>query len=610
MKIKSVNIKNFRSISELTIPFAEIDGKVCNILLGKNESGKSNILKAISLLDSNCEINYINDCNKDSKKKNLTISVIYELLFDKDEFKKIVIENLNIDKSLIDLDKIVRKIEIDTNGRNDSYHIYLNEKVKPINLVIDKNNTIKSISEVYNGDEVITENNIETLVPEYELLNKNKLEETIGKELFEILDELIPKIIYWEPSTEYLINDTINLTAFKDDFSISVPLKNIFHIANIKDEEIKNRIDLILKDDEERAELAQTLSEEITEYVNKVWTEHKININVIIENNYDCIVNIEDKDYDRPKYKMEQRSDGFKQFISILLNLSAENKASILKNRLILLDEPEVHLHPSGIKYLRDELLKISENNSLVISTHSTYMIDKLNLNRHFSITKNKSITEIYQVQENNPYEEEVIYEALGTSIYEYIYPNIVIFEGKTDKDMFDIFSKKLKSELNTKNVSSISANGVNTIEKYVKFFNNGLVKGFVVLDSDKEGKQVKNNITSQNDNYNNDNTFEINDLIADSLSNKTLEDLLPKEILEDICLRFFGLDITLKIDEPYIEQIKKMQKTINEKDLKLEIMKFVAEDINKVSMPKDKIKEKYNLYFEFVSNLYLKIKS
>lgn len=609
MKIKSVTIENFRSISKLTIPFVEVDGKTCNILLGKNESGKSNILKALSLLDSNYEIDYINDCNKDSKKKNLSILVTYELLFNKDEFKEMVVKNLNVDKSLIDVDKIERKIEIDTNGRNDFYHIYLNEKVKPINLIIDEKDTIKSISEVYNGDVKITEDNIETIIPQHKLLNKDKLEQILEDELLEILDELIPEVIYWETSSEYLINDTIDLTAFKDNFSISIPLKNIFHIANIKDEEIRNRINLILKDDEERSELSQILSEEITEYVNKVWTEHKININVIIESNHHCIVNVEDKDYDRPKYKMEQRSDGFKQFISILLNLSAENKASILKNRLILLDEPEVHLHPSGIKYLRDELLKISENNSLVISTHSTYMIDKLNLKRHFSITKNKSITEIYQIQENNPYEEEVIYEALGTSIYEYIYPNIIIFEGKTDKDMFDIFSKKLKAELNTKNITAISANGVNAIEKYVKFFNNGSVKGFVVVDSDREGKQVKNNIISQNDNYNSNNTFEINDLIANNSSNKALEDLLPKEIVENICFRFFGLDITLIVDEPYVEQIKKIQKTINEKDLKLEIMKFIVEDINKTSMTKDKIKEKYNLYFEFVSNLYSKIK-
>jgi predicted ATP-dependent endonuclease of OLD family len=40
-------------------------------------------------------------------------------------------------------------------------------------------------------------------------------------------------------------------------------------------------------------------------------------------------------------------------------------------NKVILLDEPETHLHPSGQKYLRNELLKISENNLVIYATHS-----------------------------------------------------------------------------------------------------------------------------------------------------------------------------------------------------------------------------------------------
>lgn len=44
MKLDKIQIKNFRSIEDETI---EIDNK-CIIFVGKNEAGKSNILKAIS----------------------------------------------------------------------------------------------------------------------------------------------------------------------------------------------------------------------------------------------------------------------------------------------------------------------------------------------------------------------------------------------------------------------------------------------------------------------------------------------------------------------------------------------------------------------------------
>jgi predicted ATP-dependent endonuclease of OLD family len=112
-----------------------------------------------------------------------------------------------------------------------------------------------------------------------------------------------------------------------------------------------------------------------------------------------------------------------------LLNISAENSTNSLANKIIILDEPEVHLHPSGIKYLRDELFNISKNNIVFISTHSVYMIDKKNLSRHYKVSKEKSLTEIMQIPEDNPYMDEVIYEALGTSIYEIIEPNMLVFE-------------------------------------------------------------------------------------------------------------------------------------------------------------------------------------
>ena len=112
-----------------------------------------------------------------------------------------------------------------------------------------------------------------------------------------------------------------------------------------------------------------------------------------------CIF-IEEKDRMSEKYDFNQRSDGFKHFFSILLNLSAENKTGQLKNNIILLDEPELHLHPSGQKYLRDELLKIAENNLVIYATHSIYMVDKLNIDRHLSIKKQEGITKLSTIGE------------------------------------------------------------------------------------------------------------------------------------------------------------------------------------------------------------------
>jgi len=47
MKLKRVDISNFRSIGEMKLSFK---GHGHKVLVGKNESGKSNILRALNLL--------------------------------------------------------------------------------------------------------------------------------------------------------------------------------------------------------------------------------------------------------------------------------------------------------------------------------------------------------------------------------------------------------------------------------------------------------------------------------------------------------------------------------------------------------------------------------
>src|SRR3990172_314631 len=47
MRLSRVTIRNFRSIADLTLPLEPS----CRVLVGINETGKTNILKALSLLD-------------------------------------------------------------------------------------------------------------------------------------------------------------------------------------------------------------------------------------------------------------------------------------------------------------------------------------------------------------------------------------------------------------------------------------------------------------------------------------------------------------------------------------------------------------------------------
>lgn len=104
MKIKQVNIKNFRSIENITIKFNER----CRVLVGINESGKTNILKALSLLSPS-----FNPINEDLREalpdenpiKEAIIKFIFE--FEDAEINQIF-ENIKI-KLKINLKKTMMK---------------------------------------------------------------------------------------------------------------------------------------------------------------------------------------------------------------------------------------------------------------------------------------------------------------------------------------------------------------------------------------------------------------------------------------------------------------------------------------------------------------------
>ena len=142
----------------------------------------------------------------------------------------------------------------------------------------------------------------------------------------------------WRPKPEYLINDIVNLDSFMMDTTESIPLRNIFLIHGIDtNEKIKSTIEKALKKPEKKAELQASLSKSITSYVNKIWKELKVNIKINIDGS-NCSVHIEDKDKEHKFFSMSQRSDGFNQFVSLILSLSTETDNNDLSNNIILLD--------------------------------------------------------------------------------------------------------------------------------------------------------------------------------------------------------------------------------------------------------------------------------
>ncbi len=256
-----------------------------------------------------------------------------------------------------------------------------------------------------------------------------------------------------------MINNEVNLETFSaTPGDVSIPLMNCFALAGIDD--IQAEINKIRTNPAEISNLQEKLSDKVTAHIKKVWIGHQIKIKFQI-NNMMLSFLVED---DKVKYNSkttDQRSDGFKQFISFLLTISADSANNQLSNSLLLLDEPETHLHPQAQECLKDELIKITknkENNIIFFATHSNYMIDKDHIDRCYRVYKqgNKK-TEIEKIEGGTSSYSEVNYEVFDIASSDY-HNELYGYLEDIDKSKLDALpaTKKWKNKKsgNTENVS------------------------------------------------------------------------------------------------------------------------------------------------------------
>lgn len=425
MKLEKIIINNYKSIDNLEFEIKEINKSYTYSLIGINESGKSSFLKAISLLDDDNEINYPQDYFDDTKP----VRIFYKYIPDEIELKELI-KNL---QSNHNLDKEILK----------------DIKIKNVNIVVqfDPNSSIiKTRQEIIEFENFIFNNYTE----KNNIISKKKSEEKdledfdlqafFSKNLNDYFWGISQSAVFWKSSPEYLMLDEIDLLSFsKTPKKISIPLFNCFILSGISEKNIESEVNK-LNSAIAINSLQSKLSELTTEHINLVWPEHPISITFQINNNKISLL-IEDNGVKYKPKTTSQRSDGFRQFISFLLTISVENHNKELENTILLIDEPETHLHPPAQINLLKELIKITSNlnnNILFFATHSNYLIDKYNLERNFKVFKKKNQkTSIEQIEKKRSTYSEVNYEVfnISTSDYHNELYRYLEFEDKTSLD-------------------------------------------------------------------------------------------------------------------------------------------------------------------------------
>jgi len=538
MKITKIVIENYKSIKNMVIPMPdpkEYGGSGAVFLLGVNESGKSNILEAIRRLGTGFGENakFHEVCHKSAHEDEHPYAGIFAhaQLSEKEQsyYQNLIAEKfpaLKNDVRKIITDEVVKNVYCGKDGGGSAFSASVN---------LNGDIAFEKYAKI--GNSIVLADSVEeSAADSAEPMTIEDMQSFIPEQCEDELNAIFPTVRFWKPSREHLITAPIDLSEYQAGNITSAPLTHIFYLYGKRDKDsINSAIEMALANDEKKSELQDKLSKVTTRHINSVWKEHRVNIKIKIDGS-SLKVHVEDVDTEHAYYNMTQRSDGFKNFISLLLSLSAQYEGKILNNNILLLDEPEASMHPGGVRRMRDEILKMGRSNQIFVATHSPSMVDLTTPQRHGIVKKSKMNTSVHFVSERTSMkDEEVMRMAFGIDVVKELLPdNLLLVEGQIDKELLQFAFYKLNKEeeefISTPPIKSMEGGNAHSLATLLDFQG---INAVILLDGDKEGKKTQKKIIDNQTYFDESNVFTLPDLV-DSLPNgATIEDLFPVSCIE-----------------------------------------------------------------------------
>lgn len=234
--------------------------------------------------------------------------------------------------------------------------------------------------------------------------------------------------------------------------------------------------------------------------------------------------------------------------------LSMITQISISKKEIILLEEPENHLHADFQKKFIS-FLKEQEDKQFIISTHSNVFID------HSFIDKIYYCWYDEEVKISDKTTASKIIDSLGYSIAENLTADaIILTEGPTDIPILKRILT-LNDTLTTYNIKFWPLGGDIMGESDLSIFK-GLNKVFAIIDSDPGSSKIRNKFQKNCKDH---------DIVCYKLDRYSIENYFPLNIIKDQFpsqITIKNLDDSLSVDEQI--GFKSKNKSIKQKNAEM----------------------------------------
>jgi len=390
MKITKISIHNYRSIKEIV----NLELDALNVFVGQNDHGKTNLFEAVEWFFNAKSSGEDEHFNRDQGNQ-----IIVELFFEG-------VEASDIDKLKTDASKTKIKNLL---GDADSFSVR-------------KTSSNHKRSYIVNGEDKGNPQGLDTAI-----------------------NEFLPKLEY--VNTKIRLDD---VSKYKNNNPIGIMLSGVLSviIENSQDYiDFKNQFSKLFDNDqsEVRRELNK-LGEKVEIYLQKQFPDGtKVRFGVNPPHFDELLKSFDTTVDDGIETKAEGKGDGMQRAImlSIIQAFADYRKEQTGGGSfLFLIDEAELHLHPSAQRALKRALTDISKTDQVLVNTHSSVLVvDSQERQRVFKVEKSNKITEISKIDDVD--KVNVVFDLLGGSPSDLLLPrNFLIVEGMSE---FEFINQVIK---------------------------------------------------------------------------------------------------------------------------------------------------------------------
>jgi putative ATP-dependent endonuclease of the OLD family len=198
--------------------------------------------------------------------------------------------------------------------------------------------------------------------------------------------------------------------------------------------------------------------------------------------------NSRNAEMDVDNFLLEVNGSGIKEALRLILDVEFQQP------KVLLVEEPEVHLHPALEINLMGYLKKISERCQVFISTHSTNFLDTADMQNVYLVSKSASSTGVQLLDLEEA--EEKLPKELGIRLSSlFMFDRLVFVEGPSDEAVLREWADTLTVNLSQANVGFINMGGVRNFGHYaaeviLTYLTRRQVSTWFILDRDERDQE------------------------------------------------------------------------------------------------------------------------